>query len=344
MNLVKYILRRSLVALPVLFGILTLNFILTRLMPGDPILGYLAQTGISDPETYMEQYEYMRINLGLDDPLLMQYGRYIKDIVSGNWGFSAFINEGMDVWTMVMLRLPRTIDIALFSILIAGFVGIKTGVISAAHRNKAKDVIVRTFSIVGVSIPIFYMGMLLQYLFGFQLRWFPATGYKSYRYGDPTFVTGFRMIDALLSGDFYVIADYLHHLFLPVLCLSFVTLASISRQTRSSMLEVLDQDYIRTARAKGAYEKDVIRTHALKNALIPTTTVMGLNLAGLLGGAVLAEITFGIKGIGKLFIDAILQSDYWVANAILFIVSVFYLLVSLIIDIAYTILDPRIMY
>ncbi|MHA1914962.1 MAG: ABC transporter permease [Promethearchaeota archaeon] len=344
MSLVKYILKRSLAAVPVLFGILTLNFILTRLMPGDPILGYLAQTGISDPETYMEQYEYMRLNLGLDAPLVVQYGRYIRDLLTGNWGFSAFINEGLDVWTMVMLRLPRTIDIALFSIIIAGFVGIKTGVISAAHRNKPKDVVVRTFSIIGVSIPIFYMGMLLQYLFGFKLRWFPATGYKSYRYDDPPFVTGFRMIDALISGNFFVVADYLHHLFLPVLCLSFVTLASISRQTRSSMLEILEQDYIRTARAKGTYEKDVIRTHALKNALIPTTTVMGLNLAGLLAGAVLAEITFGIKGIGKLFIDAILQSDYWVANAILFIVSVFYLIVSLVIDVAYTILDPRITY
>ena len=344
MSLLKYIFRRFLAAIPVLIGILILNFILSRLLPGDPVLGYLLQTNISDPETFMERYEYMRRQLGLDDPLVVQFGRYVKDLMSGNWGYSVFINKGMDVWTMVLLRLPRTIDIAIFSILIAGIIGIKTGVISAVHRNKPKDIVVRTVSIIGVSIPIFYMGMLLQYFFVYILGWFPATGYKDYRFGNPTYITGFRMIDALLSGEIYIILDYLHHLFLPVMSLSFVTLAGISRQTRSSMLEVLDQDYIRTARAKGCYEIDVIRTHALKNSMIPTTTVIGLNFAGLLAGAVLAEITFGLKGIGKLFVDSILQADYWVTNAIIFVISVLFLIVSLAIDIAYSILDPRIVY
>jgi len=197
---------------------------------------------------------------------------------------------------------------------------------------------------VGVSIPVFYLGMLLQFLFGYQLNWFPATGFKTAEYQDPEFITGFRIIDSLITGEFYYIVDYLYHLILPVFCLSFITIAGITRQSRSSMLEVLEQDYIRTARAKGCREKDVINVHAYKNSLIPTVTVIGLGFAGLLAGAVLTETTFNLKGIGKLMIDSIRESDYWVLNALVFIITIIFVSVNLIVDVIYAILDPRIRY
>ncbi len=344
MDLVNYIVRRVFTLIPVLFGVITIVFFLSRQMPGDPVLAYLNTSEIRDRATYIELYNHFFHELGLDNPIHIQYTIYIKDIFTGNWGYSFSINRGQDVWSLIWLRLPTTIDITLFSILIAAFLGIKSGIISAKHRNKVSDTFVRSIALIGVSIPVFFMGVLFQYFMSYKLQLFPAVGFKDMRYGDPNFVTGFRIIDALLSGEFYMIFDYLYHLFLPVLCLSFVTIAGISRQSRSSMLEVLEQDYIRTARAKGCEEKDIYRIHALKNSLIPTTTVIGLNLATLLSGAILTEVTFGINGIGKLLIDAIMDSDYWVLNALVLVISIMLVLIILVIDIIYSILDPRIRY
>ncbi|MHA1487495.1 MAG: ABC transporter permease [Promethearchaeota archaeon] len=243
-----------------------------------------------------------------------------------------------------MQRLPRTIDLSIFSIIIAAFVGIKAGVISAKHRNKPADNVVRSLALIGVAIPVFFLGMLMQYYLGHILNLFPSTGYKNFVYENPPIVTGFYMIDAVISGELYKIWDYLYHLIMPVLCLSFVTLASITRQTRSSMLEVLETDYVRTARAKGCKERDVINTHALKNAMIPTATIIGLNLAALLDGAVITESTFGLVGIGRLLIDSIVLRDYWVLNAVIFFITLLYVGTNLAIDMIYAMLDPRIRY
>jgi len=308
-------------------------------MPGDPILAYLPE-GKVDPVLYAQ----MRHNLGFDLPIYVQYFRYIGDLFVGNWGYSISINKGQDVWSLIMQRLPRTVDIAIFSMLIAGFLGIKTGVISAVHRNKPKDTILRGLALIGVAIPIFFMGMLLQFTIGYLVPIFPTTGFKTYEYGNPEYVTGFRIIDAFLSGEFYMIGDYLYHLVLPVACLSFIILAGITRQSRSSMLEVLEQDYVRTARAKGCKEKDVINTHARKNSLIPTITVIGLSFAGLLSGAVLTETTFGLVGIGELLIASIRDVDYWVMNALVFIITIMFVSINLVTDIIYAMLDPRIVY
>jgi ABC-type dipeptide/oligopeptide/nickel transport system permease component len=309
------------------------------MMPGDPVLAYLP-AGKPDPVSYA--YWYHR--LWLDRPLIVQYFKFLGDLFSGNWGFSMSINKGQDVWTLIMQRLPRTIDLSIFSILIAAFLGTKTGIISATNRNKAKDTIFRGIALIGVSIPVFYLGVLLQYYVAYELGWFPATGFKNMAYTDPEFITGFRIIDALFSGQFYFITDYLHHLVLPVFCLSFITLAGITRQSRSSMLEVLEQDYIRTARAKGCTEKSVIHQHAQRNSLVPTVTVIGLGFAGLLAGSVLTETTFGLKGIGKLMVDAIRESDYWVLNALVFIVTIIFVTINLAIDVIYALIDPRIRY
>jgi len=255
----------------------------------------------------------------------------------------------MPVWNLIMLRLPRTCDIAVFSMAIASVIGIKAGVISATHRNKLRDTLFRGITIVGVAVPVFFLGMLLQFYLGYAIRindvaLFPTTGYKDMTYGDPTFVTGFRIIDALISGQFYMITDYLYHLALPVFCLAFISLAGIVRQTRSSMLEVLEQDYVRTARAKGCKERDVINTHAKKNAMIPTVTVIGLGFGGLLSGAVLTETTFGLAGIGQLLVQSIGNADYYVLNGLVFFFAIVFIVVNIAIDVLYGILDPRIRY
>ncbi len=336
--MIKYIIRRLISLLPVLFGALTFVFILSKSMPGDPVFAHL-------PQQYtMEQYWAVYRWLGLDQPLILQYFRYIGDVFTGNWGVSNNISRGTLVWTLVWQRFPRTLELAIFSVLIASFIGIRSGMISAKHRNKPKDTIIRGTAIIGVAIPVFWMGMVLQYFFSYQLDWLPAIGFKTGYFGDPPLVTGFRTIDSLISGQFYMTIDYLVHLILPVFCLSFITLASITRQTRSSMLEVLQQDYIRTARAKGCKEKDVMKTHALKNALIPTVTVIGLNFGSLLGGAILTETTFSLHGIGELLLRAITQFDFYVINATVFLITLTFIIVNLFMDVLYGFLDPRITY
>jgi peptide/nickel transport system permease protein len=340
--LIKYILKRLVAMIPVLFGSLTLTFILSRFMPGDPVLAFMPQgcTARNDPELY----HYFYRQLKLDQPILVQYFYYLGGIFSGNWGKSYSISYGQDVWTLVMQRLPRTIDLSILAIFFATLVGLKTGIISAKSRNKSKDTIIRGMSLLGVSIPVFYLGVLLQYTLAYQLPLFPATGFKTMDYDNPTWITGFRLIDSLITGQLYLALDYLYHLILPVFCLSFISLAAITRHTRSSMLEVIDQDYIRTARAKGCREKDVIKIHAKKNALIPVTTVVGLSLAGLLGGAVLTETTFNFKGMGHLLVDSITNSDYWTLNAVVFVITLIFIFSNLSVDLIYAMLDPRIRY
>lgn len=342
MSMLKYAIRRILVALPVLFGVLTMGFIFSRMMPGDPVRAQLDLQNIGRPNEI--QYAQMEHLLGLDLPILVQYFRYLGQLFSGNWGVSVSVARNEPVWDLITTRLPRTIDLTIFSMIIASYIGIKIGVVSATHRNKMRDTIFRGMSLLGVAIPIFFLGMLLQYTLAYVNPIFPATLYKNADYADPAQVTGFYIIDSLIAGELYKIPDYLYHYILPVFCLSFVTIAGIVRQTRSSMLEVLQQDYVRTARAKGAKEKTVVHGHALKNALIPTITIIGLNIAGLLGGAVLTETTFGLNGIGMLMVRAITLTDYWVLEALIFIITIILVAATLITDMLYAILDPRIRY
>jgi len=342
MSLIKYIIRRIIVMIPVLFGVLTLTFILSRLMPGDPIAARLAASGQHNPSEGL--YQQMRCQLGLCDPLIIQYFRYMGELFTGHWGVSVSIVRNQPVWDLVMSRMPFTIDLTLFSVAIASFLGIKAGVISAVHRNKPADTLVRGLALVGVALPVFFMGMLLQYSLGYQLDWFEPTGYLSNEYEDPPYVTGFLIIDSIISGQWYLIGDYLWHMCLPVFCLSILMLATITRQTRSSMLEVMEQDYVRTARAKGCKEKDVIHSHTLRNALIPTVTVIGLSIAGLMGGAVLTETTFGLTGMGSLFVNSILLYDFWVLDALVFLITIIFIVANLLTDIIYAVLDPRIRY
>ncbi len=338
MGMLNYIIRRLLTLLPVLFGTLTLIFILSKFMPGDPAYAYLPQNF-----TYA-QYLVIRHWLGLDQPMIVQYFRYLGDLFTGNWGKSLSISTGQDVWSLIWERFPRTMELSIFSIIVASFLGIKAGVISAKHRNKAKDTAIRGISLVGVAMPVFWMGTLLQYFLTYQIDLFPATHFKTGYFIDPPVITGFRLIDSLLSGKIYLFTDTLIHLILPVACLAFITLASITRQTRSSMLEVLELDYIRTARAKGCIESEVINKHALKNALIPTTTVIALSFGSLLSGAILTETTFSLHGMGELIINAILRYDFYVLNAAVFLIALTFVIINLFMDVLYAFLDPRIRY
>ncbi|TFF87601.1 MAG: ABC transporter permease [Promethearchaeota archaeon] len=337
MTLIKYIGRRILQMIPVLFGVLTLTFILSRFIPGDPVIAYLPLNHTT--QQYLEMEEY----LGLNDPIIVQYFNYMIDVFTGDWGLSSKIGKKIPVWTIIWDRLPRTIDLSFFSILIASYLGIKIGKISAVNRNKWKDTLSRGFALIGVSMPVFWLGMILRYIFSTELGLLPGTNYFG-AIGHPPTITGFRLIDSLLSGKIYLAIDYLQHLALPVACLSIITVASIVRQTRSSMLEVLQQDYVRTARAKGCKEKDVINSHALKNALIPTVTVIGLSFGSLLSGAVLTETTFNLHGIGELVIDAINLFDYYVLNAVIFFIAFVFIAINLITDLLYGFIDPRIKY
>ncbi|MFW9829122.1 MAG: ABC transporter permease [Candidatus Thorarchaeota archaeon] len=339
MSLIKYTIKRLFAIIPILFGVMTLTFFLSRMMPGDPVLAYLP-AGRPNPELY----ERIKNILWLDRPLSLQYLKYLGDLFTGNWGLSISISHGTPVWKLIIEKIPRTIDIAIFSILIAGFLGTKTGLISATNRNKPKDTLIRGLALIGVSIPVFYLGILFQYWLAYVIGWFPATGFKTRSYPNPPFITGFRLIDSLLSGQLYLVSDYFYHLILPVFCLSFINIASITRQSRSNMLEVLEQDYIRSARAKGCPEREVIHIHAQRNSLIPTITVIGLNFAGLLSGAVLTEITFNLNGLGKLLTDSIYAADYWVLNALVFVITIIFVTLNLVVDLIYALLDPRIRY
>jgi len=344
-NVIKYMVKRLIQMIPVLFGVLTLVFILTKFFPYNPAIAYLPTQGYTE-----EQLHAMEHQLGLDQPIIIQYFLYLRNLFTGDWGKSLQISPGSDVWPLVMQKFPRTIELTVLSMIIASVVGIKAGVISAKHRNKIQDTTVRGFALLGVSIPVFWLGMLMQYFLSYQLKqinspfFFPTQGFATSWYNKLDPITGFRLIDTLITGNLYYFVDYVWHLFLPVMALSFITIASITRQTRSSMLEVLEQDYIRTARAKGAKERDVIHTHALKNALIPTVTIIGLNIGALLGGAVLTETTFNLDGMGQLLVTALNRYDYYVLNACVFLIAVIFVVANLIMDLLYAYLDPRIAY
>ncbi len=344
MSLIGYIFKRILVMIPLVFGVLTITFFLSRLMAGDPIIQLIYQAQVKPAKDNFAVYWQIYYQLGLDQPLHIQYFRYIADIFTGNWGVSVYYARDSKVWDLIKLRLPKTIDLALFSMVITTLLGIKIGIITAKNKNKIRDIIFRSFGIIGVAFPVFLLGMLLQYYLCDQLNLFPRSYYKSFEYADPPLVSGFYMIDAILAGQLYKIPDYLYHLILPVFCLTFVSLASIIRHTRSSMLEILQQDYIRTARAKGCKEKIVLNKHALKNSLYPTVTVIGFNFASLLSGTVILESTFGLPGLGSMIVDATLKQDYWVINVCMVVIAFIYIFTVLIIDILYAVLDPRIRY
>jgi len=315
-----YIIRRFFWALFCLFMVTLIVFFAMRLLPGDPLIIYLGQTaslgGMSD-----EALDKMRQEYGLDKSIIVQYLNWVTGVVRLDFGDSIFYH--MPVGTLLWERYPVTINLGLEAFVISTVLGISAGVLAAIRRSRWADKIVTPLSYIGICIPVFWLGILMIYLFGLKLNWLPIIGYTS------------------PFEDFWMST---RQAIMPVICLSIGALAGIARQTRSSMLEVIRQDYIRTAWSKGLAERIIIIKHALKNSLIPVITILGLQLGFIIGGSVIVETVFSIPGIGYLMVTSIFAQDYSVVQSCTLVFAVVVVFANLIVDIAYGWLDPRIQY
>ncbi|ESA32175.1 peptide abc transporter permease [Leptolyngbya sp. Heron Island J] len=333
----RYILKRLLQLVPVLLGISLLVFAFLHLIPGDPALVLLGDRANPD------QVAALRERMGLNEPLPLQYLSFLGSLLRFDLGESIF--TGIPIWDEIRLRWPATFELSVSAMLIALLLGIPAGVIAAVRKNSLIDNLTMSGSLIGVSMPVYWLGLLLVYLFAVNLQWLPPSGRIGIEAGynfEP--ITGFFIFDALVQGNFAALKNILAHLLLPAITLSTIPLAILARITRSAMLEVLSQDYIRTARAKGLLELFVIGKHALKNAMLPVVTIVGLEFGTLLGGAILTETIFSWPGIGKWIYEGILQRDYPVVQGGVVFVALVFVLVNLIVDISYAFLDPRIQY
>ncbi|WP_017300927.1 ABC transporter permease [Nodosilinea nodulosa] len=331
----RYILRRLLQLVPVLLGISLLVFAFLHLIPGDPAVTMLGDRATPDA------VEKLRERMGLNEPLPLQYLTFLGNLLRFDLGTSIF--TGVPISKEILQRWPATFELSVVAMAIALVIGIPAGVVAAVRKNSLVDNLAMGGSLLGVSMPVYWLGLLLVYLFAVNLQWLPPSG----RIGiNASFapITGFFLLDSLIQGDFKALGDVLSHLILPALTLSTIPLAILARITRSAMLEVLSQDYIRTARSKGLKEFWVIGKHALKNAMLPVVTIIGLEFGTLLGGAILTETIFSWPGIGSWIYGGILQRDYPVVQGGVVFVAFVFVLVNLIVDLSYAFLDPRIQY
>ena len=319
---------------PTFIGMTLLAFFLIRLVPGDPIETLAGERGIDPARHAVLLKEY-----GLDKPLFVQYGIYIGRVLHGDLGKSVITQE--PVIREFLALFPATVELALCAIAFALILGIPAGIIAAVRRNSLFDHGVMATSLTGYSMPIFWWGLLLILFFSVYLRWTPVSGRIAIQYFfEP--VTGFMLIDSLLSGQEGAFTSALRHLILPSIVLGTIPLAVIARMTRSSMLEVLNEDYIRTARAKGLSPWRIINLHALRNALIPVITVIGLQVGALLAGAILTETIFSWPGVGKWLVESIRRRDYPILQGGVLLVATVIILVNLTVDLLYGLINPRI--
>jgi peptide/nickel transport system permease protein len=331
----KYIVRRLLAAIPVLFGLSIVLFAFVHLLPGDPTRAILGQH--ATPELIAR----IRENLGLDKSLPEQYLNYLGQLLRGNLGAS--IITGAPVATEFAARFPGTIELTVASLIFAVGVGIPLGRIAARHVQGFTDGAVTVLSLVGISIPVFVLGLTLQYIFGALLHWLPTSGRLDPRLG-VAIHSNFMVVDTLSTGNLGNFVDALRHLVLPAIALGSIPLAIITRITRASVLDVTNEDYVRTARAKGLTEKRVDNRHVMRNAWLPVTTVIGLQVGGLLAGAVITETIFAWNGVGSWVVEAIQNRDYFIIQSSILIFALIFLVVNLIVDIGYAYLNPRIRY
>jgi len=303
--LLRYIIKRVLIGIPILFLVITTVFFAFRLIPGD------AARILAGDEAPIERVEQIRTELGLDRPVLVQYGAYLAGIARGDLGFS--FSSRRPVAVEIGTRFGNTFSLALAAIALATLVGIVLGVISALFRGKLADHVVTVIALLGISVPVFWLGLLMMQLFSVQLGWLPAAGHGTWR-----------------------------HFIMPTITLSVFSIAFITRMTRSSLLETIAQDYVRTARAKGVRERLVLLLHSLRNALLPVTIVVGLRFGYMVGGAVITEEVFAWPGLGRLLILAVGQRDIPLVQGLLLVFATSFVLVNLLVDILYAFLDPRI--
>ena len=331
----SYIGRRLLQLIPVLLGMTFIVFMIIRAIPGNPAQVILGQ------QASKEAVALLTTKLGLDNPWYIQYFHYLGGLLKGDLGESMRTRAPVadEIWPY----LAATFELALFAIIIAIIVGINAGIISAWFQNSWFDYGAMIFALIGVSMPIFWLGLMGQWVFALELSWLPTTGRVNVR--DPVeAITNLYVLDTIIAGRFDQLWQVIRHMILPGLALSTIPMAIIARMTRSSMLEVMRSDYIRTARAKGQKMFWVVYKHALKNAIIPVLTVIGLQMGMLLGGAILTETIFAWPGVGRYIYDAIGYRDYPVIQSSILIIAFFFVMINLIVDLLYSLIDPRIKY
>jgi len=316
--------RRALHLVPVVLGAAVLAFVLLLLVPGDPAIALLGQ------DASVEEVARFRHLLGLDRPLLVQLGLYLARTIRGDLGRSVTLD--VPVLRLIASTLPATLELALLSLVLAIGVGIPLGLVAARRRGRVIDTVTMLLAQLGVSMPVFWLGVLLILLFAVRLNVLPSFG------------RGPALISALLTGNGRAVADSLSHLVLPAFTLAFFNLALLSRLTRWALVEVLEEDYVRTARAKGQRERVVVYHHAFRNALLPIVTIVGLQFGNALGGAVVTETIYGWPGMGRLIVQAIGQRDFPVVQGAVLILALLFSLVNLVVDLTYAAIDPRIRY
>jgi peptide/nickel transport system permease protein len=333
--MVPYITRRICLLVYVLLGVSLTIFLLMRLIPGDPALVMLGERATA------ERIVEVRRGLGLEQPLAVQYLIYLKNILTGNLGRS--IHTNTRVAEELLQRFPATIELSLVALCLASILGVLTGIMSATYQYSVLDSGFMFLSLAGVSMPIFWLGLMMIWAFAVLLGWFPPSGRLDVRLSLES-VTGFHLIDSLLTRQWQAFWNALWHLALPSLTLATVPLAVIARMTRASLLEVLRQEYIVTARSKGVQEWVVVSRHALRNALIPILTVGGLQFGLLLGGAILTETIFSWPGLGRLLYNAVLARDYPVVQGGTLLIAATFAVINLVVDILYAVANPKIRY
>lgn len=327
-----YLLRRLLWLPVIMWAVASLTFLVLRLVPGDPF------ASVANQVLDAGQLERTRAVWGLDEPLWNQYGVFIGNLVRGDLGVS--MSSGVPLTRLLFEKLPPTIELALAALIVSSFIGVGAGVVSSTTRNKFLDYSVRNLSILGLSVPLFWVGIMLIVVFAVRLDWLPVGG----RIGagvDYQTVTNFMLLDHVITGNWVALGSFLQHLTLPALAVSLTSAGFAARVARSSMLEVIRLDYTRTARAKGLRESVVILKHALRNALLPVLTLQGLQFGTLLGGAVITELVFTWPGMGRMLLDGILKRDYAVVQGAVIFVAFTYVLVNFIVDVLYHVVDPR---
>jgi len=330
-----YIIKRLLQIIPVVLGVTLIAFALIHLAPGDPVRTMLGQ------HATQQEIDEISARYGLDQPLYIQYFMWLGDVLQGDLGRSILSHE--QVTTEIASRFPNTIELAIAAMIFAILIGVVAGIISATKQYSVADYSVMGLALFGISMPVFWLGIMLMMIFGVFLGWLPIGGRIDLLLPFQS-ITGFMVIDSIITLNGAALLSVLEHLILPAIALGTIPMAIIARTTRSSMLEVLRQDFIRTERAKGLSERKVIYKHAIRNAMVPVVTVIGLNFGLLLSGAILTETVFSWPGVGRLVVDAVYARDYPLVIGCILIFALVFVIVNLITDILYTYIDPRIHY
>ncbi|MEN8244916.1 MAG: ABC transporter permease [Thermodesulfobacteriota bacterium] len=331
--MLSYILRRVLILIPTLLGVSIIVFLMLQAMPGDP-----AELLLGERATDEALFE-IREHLGLNEPLYVQYGMFLKRLMKGDLGETIWTRQ--KVWVEVKQRFPATIELAVAALCIACFFGIILGIVSATRQYSIFDYISMLGALAGVSMPIFWLGLVFMLIFSVNLGWLPLSGRLSIDV-DLEIITNFYILDAIITKNWIALKDVLWHIIMPAVTLSTIPMAIVARMTRSAMLEVLRQDYIKTAKAKGLSQFKVVYKHALRNALIPVVTTIGIQFGVTLGGAILTETIFAWPGVGKWMYDAVMQRDYMVIQGGTLFIATLFVVINLCVDVLYAIINPRI--